>query len=151
MPFDRDKFLRVAAVLGSPREGERHNAADLTYAMLKRAGKVWAEVLKPDPVMLDTVKQLKAELDVAHTRIDELERASPGWQPITRFDVGKPNRTAPWLLGLHQNTVVHFTPKELGLLNSVSKCIGPPTPGQKPWFEDIVNRTCSRYGLVPPP
>src|SRR5580693_1017844 len=113
MAFDRARFLRLAAMLGSPYENERHNAADLAYEMLQKFGIGWTElnsrgdmILSPalgaeDPIAVEACRQLLADLEAAHARIAELERQLPDWQPVNRVEIGNHRRVSAWLLDLN--------------------------------------------------
>jgi hypothetical protein len=118
MAFDRDKFLRVAAMLGSEHEGERHAAADRAYAMLERAGATWFDILNERSddardneirIRTEACEQLLADLEAAYARIAELERASPDWRPIERVEIGNHRRVSAWLLDLNTRGEVWFS------------------------------------------
>ena len=152
MPLDRDKLIRVVGMTGSEHDGECLAAARRANALLTEAETTWAEVLAgEDPIAVEACRQLLADLEAAHTRIAELERASPEWRPVERAEIGNHNRTSKWLIELNQRGEVWFSEKEREFINSCRRWIGTLRPKMREWLQEIVNRTAQRYGLVPPP
>jgi hypothetical protein len=149
--FDLNKFIRVVAMTGSAADGECLNAIRLANDMLKRTGATWSDVLNgEDHVAVEACKSLLADLAAAQARIAELERQLPDWQPVTKVTIGNHNRAARWLLDLHAAGQVRLAAREQALVDSVAGWIGPLRQKQREWFQDILNRTAARTGLVPP-
>jgi hypothetical protein len=157
--FDREKFLRVAAMLGSPHEGERHAAADLAYALLQKAGASWFDILneRSDDVSNDQLRvateaseYLTALLAERDARIAELERGQPDWAPATRVTIGNHNAAARWLLERHGGGEVWLGQREQDFVAHAGRWVGPLPPKMRAWLQVILDRTAQRTGLVPP-
>lgn len=160
MAFDRAKFLRIAAMLGSSHAGERHNAADQSYTMLQAAGATWHDILveRSDDtrdneirIATEACEHLKTLLAERDARIAELERATGDWSSVPRVTVTSHKQAAIWLLELNSNERVYLSPRERGFVTDVSAWVGPLPPKMRDWFQIILDRTAQRTGLVPPP
>jgi hypothetical protein len=149
--FDRDRFIRVVAMTGSAADGECLNAIRRANAMLETARMTWSDVLSgEDHVAVEACKSLLADLSAAQARIAELERQLPDWQPVTKVAIGNHNRAAEWLLNLNAEGRVWLTAREKDFVGHVGGWIGPLRPKMREWFQNILDKTAQRTGLVPP-
>jgi hypothetical protein len=157
MALDRDKFLRVAAMLGSEHAGERHAAADRTYEMLRQAKTTWFDILNErgdDQLRIATeaCEALLAERGTLSARIAELETvAGDGWKTVERVMIGNHNHAAKWLIQLSDDSKIWLSAKERSFLGTCAAWIGPLRPKQQPFLQSIVDRVHQQYGFTPPP
>jgi hypothetical protein len=163
-PFDRTKFIKIAAMLGSSHEGERRAAADQAARLLLAApvDTRWPEVFGADPEALrealrqaevreEACRHLLTQLEERDARITELERAQPDWHQITSVPIGHFSRTARWILDLDAQGQIRLTSWESTFVKNCASWFGQPRGNQQPKLQDIVNRIYHQTGLRPPP
>ncbi len=63
---DRDKLIRILALLGSDQSGERASAALAAHRLVGSLGSSWAELLEPRAAVPKVVVQRVHEWDINH-------------------------------------------------------------------------------------
>jgi hypothetical protein len=123
-----------------------------------RARRMRAADLLGDAQELGVAREALATLVSENTALrGELERRDaqstalvPTWQAVGAA-ITDTKRTADWLLGLRGQGLAWLSDWEVGFMTDIAtRWSGPLTSKQRPVFQRIVDRVCTRTGLQPP-